>query len=127
MHITANLHSRAHPDEASWLHADLQSPRRGQEEGSWQSRRQGLSLSVPARTVRTASAESFHAHRTHVAAPGTAGFERAAQEGVVSALRHLCLRGNGLTGWEYQDHYGEKVDAWQVGCMLHELLQHGDS
>lgn len=31
-------------------------------------------------------------------------------------------RGTGMAGWEYQDHYDEKVDIWQLGCMLHELL-----
>lgn len=24
--------------------------------------------------------------------------------------------------WECQDHYNEKVDIWQIGCLLHELL-----
>jgi serine/threonine protein kinase len=31
-------------------------------------------------------------------------------------------RGSGSAEWEYQDHYDEKVDVWQLGCMLHELL-----
>jgi len=30
--------------------------------------------------------------------------------------------GGGRAEWEYQDHYTEKVDVWQLGCMLHELL-----
>lgn len=30
--------------------------------------------------------------------------------------------GTGRAEWEYQDHYDEKVDIWQLGCMLHELL-----
>ncbi len=24
--------------------------------------------------------------------------------------------------WQRQDHYDEKVDLWQVGCLVHELL-----
>ncbi|GIL46486.1 hypothetical protein Vafri_3454 [Volvox africanus] len=24
--------------------------------------------------------------------------------------------------WEWQDHYNEKVDLWQVGCLVHEIL-----
>lgn len=32
-----------------------------------------------------------------------------------------CAAG-GRAEWEYQDHYTEKVDIWQLGCMLHELL-----
>ncbi|KXZ51578.1 hypothetical protein GPECTOR_12g541 [Gonium pectorale] len=24
--------------------------------------------------------------------------------------------------WEWQDHYDEKVDLWQVGCLTHEIL-----
>ncbi|GIL71258.1 hypothetical protein Vretifemale_1856 [Volvox reticuliferus] len=24
--------------------------------------------------------------------------------------------------WEWQDHYNEKVDVWQVGCLVHEIL-----
>lgn len=28
----------------------------------------------------------------------------------------------GRAAWEYQDHYTEKVDIWQLGCMVHELL-----
>jgi serine/threonine protein kinase len=30
--------------------------------------------------------------------------------------------GTGRAEWEYQDSYDEKVDIWQLGCMLHELL-----
>jgi len=25
-------------------------------------------------------------------------------------------------GWEHPDYYDEKVDIWQVGCVIHELL-----
>jgi serine/threonine protein kinase len=24
--------------------------------------------------------------------------------------------------WEGRDYYNEKVDVWQVGCLVHELL-----
>ncbi|KAG2448738.1 hypothetical protein HYH02_006092 [Chlamydomonas schloesseri] len=24
--------------------------------------------------------------------------------------------------WEWQEHYNEKVDCWQVGCLVHEIL-----
>ncbi|GLI59304.1 hypothetical protein VaNZ11_001157 [Volvox africanus] len=24
--------------------------------------------------------------------------------------------------WEWQEHYNEKVDLWQVGCLVHEIL-----
>ncbi|WIA20932.1 hypothetical protein OEZ85_005274 [Tetradesmus obliquus] len=28
----------------------------------------------------------------------------------------------GRAEWEHRDYYDEKVDIWQVGCMVHELL-----
>ncbi|KAF6262064.1 hypothetical protein COO60DRAFT_1699492 [Scenedesmus sp. NREL 46B-D3] len=39
--------------------------------------------------------------------------------------QQLQVSGDGAGGrpeWEHRDYYDEKVDIWQVGCMVHELL-----
>jgi serine/threonine protein kinase len=46
--------------------------------------------------------------------------ERAGRRGS-KAFLGPCVRTD-RAEWEYQDHYDEKVDIWQLGCMLHELL-----
>lgn len=61
---------------------------------------------------------------------GTAGPAAALDRLMVHSKAPRCgsraflgpCRGSGRADWEYQDHYDEKVDIWQLGCMLHELL-----
>jgi hypothetical protein len=40
----------------------------------------------------------------------------------VSDRCNLNVNAMRAAGWEQPDYYDEKVDIWQVGCVIHELL-----
>jgi serine/threonine protein kinase len=127
----ADLHS---PHQSQQRLSGGQQQQQQQQHGKWMQQPAQLDPSrqasldpaaleqLDAAAVQTQVQSAFHAAalQPDAAADRLEQRERAGRRGSRAFLGPCG--GTGRAEWEYQDHYDEKVDIWQLGCMLHELL-----